>query len=126
MKDPKFYVCPKCGQVIEIVHDKGRIPRCCGEKVLPLEPNSVEASGEKHMPLVHVEGDRAEVNVGAVDHPMQEAHWIQWVELVSREGAQRRYLEPGQDPRVVFHLGQDKPLAVYAYCNLHGLWKAEL
>ena len=73
MKDPKFYVCPKCGQVIEIVHDKGRIPRCCGEKVLPLEPNSVEASGEKHIPQVKVGDGFVEVNVGSVDIPWKRS-----------------------------------------------------
>ena len=125
MKDPKFYVCPKCGQVIEIVHDKGRIPRCCGEKVLPLEPNSVEASGEKHIPQVKVGDGFVEVNVGSVDHPMEEVHWIEWVELVSQEGVQRKYLNPGEAPQVRFSL-DSKPLAVYAFCNLHGLWKAQL
>ena len=126
MKDPKFYVCPKCGQVIEIVHDNGRIPRCCGEKVLPLEPNSVEASGEKHIPQVKVADGFVEVNVGSVNHPMEDVHWIEWVELVSQDGVQRKYLNPGDAPLVKFPLGGSQPLAVYAFCNLHGLWKAQL
>ena len=91
-----------------------------------LIPNTVEASGEKHIPAVSVENGVVTVNVGSVDHPMQDVHYIEWVQLVTENGIQRKELKPGQEPHVVFHLGDDKPVAVYAYCNLHGLWKTEL
>lgn len=122
----KFYICPDCGMVIETVHDSGIAPSCCGMKMDVLIPNTVEASGEKHIPDITVDGSVVTVNVGSVDHPMQDAHYIEWVQLVTERGSQRRYMKPGDAPKVTFHLGEEKPVAVYAYCNLHGLWKTEL
>ena len=126
MKNSKFYICPHCGNLIEMVHDAGVKPHCCGQKMDELVPNSVEASGEKHIPAVSVSENAVEVNVGSVNHPMVEEHWIEWVHLVSEKGSQRKYLNPGEAPNVRFRLEDDKPVAVYAYCNLHGLWKKEL
>ena len=126
MKNTKFYNCPNCGLIVETIHDTGIVPSCCGMKMDELLPNTVEASGEKHIPAVTVSDNVVTVNVGSVDHPMQEVHYIEWVQLVTENGSQRKYLKPGQTPNVVFHLIDDKPLAVYAYCNLHGLWKKEL
>ena len=91
-----------------------------------LIPGAVEASGEKHIPAVSVENGVVSVNVGSVNHPMEDVHWIEWVQLVTEKGIQRRYLNPGEAPNVKFYLGDDKAVAVYAYCNLHGLWKSEL
>ena len=126
MKNAKFYVCPECGLVIETIHDSSVTPVCCGLKMNELKSNTVEASGEKHIPAVTVEGSTVTVNVGSIDHPMQDVHYIEWVQLVTEHGIQRKSLTPGQAPKVVFTLVDDKPLAVYAYCNLHGLWKTEL
>ena len=126
MKDTKFYICPHCGNIAQMVHDAGVKPFCCGQKMDALVPNTGEASGEKHVPAVTVKDGTVEVNVGAVDHPMVDAHWIEWVQLVTDRGSQRTYLNPGEAPNVSFHLGDAQPLAVYAYCNLHGLWKTEL
>ena len=126
MKNTKFYICPDCGLVIETVRHTGITPSCCGMKMDELIPNTVEASGEKHIPAVTVEGNTVTVNVGSVNHPMQDVHYIEWVQLVTENGSQRKFLSPGQEPNVVFTLTGDKPLAVYAYCNLHGLWKTEL
>ena len=126
MKNVKFYMCPDCGLVVETIHDSGIAPSCCNMRMDALVPNTVEASGEKHIPAVTVEGSTVTVNVGSVDHPMQDAHYIEWVQLVTEKGSQRKYLTPGQAPSVVFTLENDKPLSVYAYCNLHGLWKTEL
>ena len=126
MLNTKFYICPHCGNIVEMVHDAGVKPFCCGQKMNELIPNTVDASGEKHIPAVTVNGSVVTVNVGSVDHPMQDVHYIEWVQLVTENGIQRKELKPGQEPNVVFHLGDDKPVAVYAYCNLHGLWKTEL
>ena len=126
MKNVKFYICPTCGNVIEMINDSGVNPVCCGKPMNELLPNTVEASGEKHIPAVRIEGENVIVNVGSVNHPMQDVHYIEWVQLVTENGSQRRMLKPGQEPNVVFHLAGEKPLAVYAYCNLHGLWKTEL
>ena len=126
MMNKKFYSCPNCSLIVETVRDSAMAPFCCGMKMDELMPNTVEASGEKHIPAVKVEGNVVTVNVGSVNHPMQDVHYIEWVQLETEQGSQRKYLKPGQDPSVVFHLVDDKPLAVYAYCNLHGLWKTEL
>ena len=126
MKNTKFYICPHCGNIVEMVHDSGVKPFCCGQKMNELVPNTVEASGEKHIPAVKVEGSIVEVNVGSVDHPMVDVHWIEWVQLVTDKGSYRKWLNPGEAPNVLFRLGEEKPIAVYAYCNLHGLWKTEL
>ena len=126
MKNTRFYICPHCGNIVEMVHDAGVKPFCCGQKMDELIPNSVDASGEKHVPAVKVDGGIVEVNVGSVDHPMVDVHWIEWVQLVTDKGSCRKRLNPGDAPHVKFLLGDEKPVAVYAYCNLHGLWKTEL
>ena len=126
MKNSKFYICPHCGNISEMVHDTGVSLHCCGEKMTELIPGSVEASGEKHIPAVTVSAAYVDVNVGSVNHPMEPVHWIEWVQLVTDKGIQRKRLNPGQAPSVRFLLDGEKPLAVYAYCNLHGLWKTDL
>ena len=122
----KFYICAHCGNIVEMVKDAGVTPVCCGQKMDALIPNTVEASGEKHIPAVTVSEGVVEVNVGSVDHPMLDVHWIEWIQLNTDRGSQRKYLNPGEAPNVKFRLWDEKPLAVYAYCNLHGLWKTEL
>ena len=126
MKNSKFYICPRCGNVLEVVHSGGVAPNCCGSEMLELKANSADASGEKHTPAVQIHGSIVEVNVGSIDHPMEEVHWIEWVQLNTDKGTYRRRLNPGQAPRAIFQLNNEQPLAVYAYCNLHGLWKTEL
>lgn len=126
MKNTKFYICEHCGNIVEMVHDAGVKPVCCGQKMNELVPNTVEASGEKHIPAVTVREGIVEVNVGSVNHPMVEEHFIEWVELITDKGIQRKYLNAGDAPNTIFQLGDDKAVAVYAYCNLHGLWKTEL
>ena len=122
----KFYVCSHCRNIAEMVYDTDIALYCCGDKMQELVPNTVEASGEKHIPAVKVGDGVVEVNVGSVDHPMEEIHWIEWVQLVTDKGMHRRFLKPGEAPNVRFLIEDEKPLAVYAYCNLHGLWKTEL
>lgn len=122
----KFYICRHCGNLIGMVHDAGVPMVCCGQKMDALVPNTVDASNEKHVPVVEVDGDLVNVKIGAVDHPMEEAHYIQWVYVLTEQGGQRRNLKPGQAPAVSFNLNGDKALAVYEYCNLHGLWMTEL
>ena len=126
MLNTKFYICPHCGNIVEMVHDAGVKPFCCGQKMNELIPNTVDASGEKHIPAVKVGEGVVEVNVGSVDHPMVDVHWIEWVQLITDKGSYRKWLNPGEAPNVKFLLSEEKPVAVYAYCNLHGLWKTEL
>ena len=126
MKNTKFYICPHCGNLVEMVNDAGVNPICCGQKMTLLEPNTVEASGEKHIPAVTVADGLVTVNVGSVDHPMVDVHYIEWVYVKTEKGGQRKYLNPGEAPNVTFQLVDDKAVAVYAYCNLHGLWMTEI
>lgn len=123
----KFYICPHCGNIVTLIHDVGVPVFCCGKKMEEIVPNSVEASGEKHIPVATVENGVVNVNVGAVDHPMQAEHYIQWVWLKTEKGIQCVKLNPDEAPKATFCVAEgDKPLEVYAYCNLHGLWKAEI
>jgi superoxide reductase len=126
MKKTKFYICPVCRNTVEMVYDTDIALFCCGEKMVELIPNTVEASGDKHIPVATVKGNVVEVNVGVADHPMAEVHWIQWVQLITDKGSYRKTLNPGEEPHVTFQLNGEKAVAVYAYCNLHGLWKTEL
>lgn len=126
MKNTKFFICPRCGNVLEVVHSGGVAPDCCGYEMLELTPNSADASGEKHTPAVRFHESIVEVNVGSINHPMEEVHWIEWVQLNTDKGSYRKRLSPGQAPNVIFQLNNETPLVVYAYCNLHGLWKTEL
>ena len=89
-------------------------------------PGVVEASHEKHIPVVKLDGDKVVVEVGSVEHPMAEEHSILWIYLETDKGGHRKSLEVGKLPRAEFALADEKPIAVYAYCNLHGLWKAEI
>lgn len=121
-----FYICPTCGNLVYTVHNAGVPLLCCGQKMQKLEPNTVEASGEKHLPVAVLEGDTLHVSVGSVEHPMTAEHLIQWIFVETEQGGQIRYLQPGQTPKADFVLGGENPVAVYAYCNLHGLWMAAL
>lgn len=122
----KFYICEKCGNLVELVEESGAPLVCCGQKMTELVPGTVEASREKHVPVVEVEGNLVKVNVGSVDHPMSEEHSITWIQLETDKGSQRKYLAPGEAPHAEFALNGEKPVAVLAYCNLHGLWRADV
>ena len=126
MKNEKFYICRTCGNLVNVINASGVPMMCCGKPMEALEPNTVEASGEKHIPAVTVEEGAVHVMIGSVEHPMVDVHYIEWVYLQTENGGQRINLKPNQEPKVTFFLGNEKPVAVYAYCNLHGLWKTEL
>lgn len=122
----KFYVCAHCGNIIAFVHDSGVPVKCCGQNMTEIVPGSVEASTEKHIPVISKEGNLVTVKVGSVAHPMLDEHNIGWIALETKTGNQRKTLKSGEAPEAVFALVEgDEPVAAYAYCNLHGLWKAE-
>ncbi len=119
------YRCAHCGNMIAYLNDSGVRVTCCGEEMQPVEPNTTDDAGEKHVPVITVDGQTVTVTVGSVEHPMLEAHYIQWIVLETKEGRQRKALKPGQKPVAVFALTPgDEAVAAYEYCNLHGLWKA--
>ena len=123
--EQKFCICSHCGNIIAKVKDVGVPVMCCGQKMTEIIPGTTEASQEKHVPVYQVEGNIVTVRVGAVDHPMTAEHLIEWVSLQTKQGNQRKILAPGQEPVVRFALCEgDEVEAVYAYCNLHGLWRA--
>ena len=123
----KFYVCPKCGNMVGFIKKKACTPQCCGVPMEEVVANTTDAAQEKHVPVISVDNNLVTVRVGSVDHPMLEEHYIEWVVLQTKEGNQRKPLNPGQEPVVTFALVEgDEPVRAYAYCNLHGLWKAEI
>ena len=126
MSKAKFYICEKCGNLVGMINASGVPMVCCGQKMTALEPGVVEASHEKHIPVVSVNGNEVTVTVGSVIHPMAEEHSILWIYLETDKGGQRKVLKPGEAPVAVFSLSGEKAIAAYAYCNLHGLWKADV
>ena len=99
---------------------------CCARPMTKLEPGTVEASHEKHIPVVSVEDNIVRVDIGSIEHPMTAEHHISWVYLLTDKGGHRRVLGAGDSPVAMFALYEEKPIAVYAYCNLHGLWMTEI
>lgn len=123
----KFFVCETCGNMIAMVKESGVPVVCCGKPMKELVPGAVDAAVEKHVPVVEVNGNEVTVKVGSVTHPMQDVHYIEWISLETKDGNQRKTLLPGAAPEVKFVLAEgDEAKAAYAYCNLHGLWKAEI
>ena len=112
--------------MVGLIEDKGVPLVCCGEKMAELVANTTEASVEKHIPVATISGDTVSVQVGSALHPMEDAHYIAFVYVETENGGQRKCLNVGKDPVVSFAFADDKPVAVYAYCNLHGLWKADI
>ena len=131
----KFYLCKRCGNLADLVAGGKVTPACCGEPMAELVPNTVEASKEKHLPVV-VQGCVCEcecackgcltIEVGSVPHPMEEAHHIVFIAVETRDGARRKMLAPGAAPKAGACCCDDPPVAAYAYCNLHGLWKVDI
>ena len=123
----KFYKCNHCQNLIEMVDDRKVNPVCCGEKMMELVPGTVDASLEKHVPVVEVKDGVVEVMVGSVAHPMTEEHLIEWILLKTNKGIQQKWLKPGDEPKATFVLGEgEKVEAAYEYCNLHKLWKVSV
>ena len=123
----KIFKCNHCGNIFEVVNDAKVVPVCCGEPMRELKANTTDAAQEKHVPEVSVEGNLGKVKVGSVEHPMTEEHHIAFIYLETENGVARKDLDHTGKPEAVFALAEgEKPVAVYEYCNLHGLWKKEL
>ncbi len=125
-QEPKFFICKHCGNVVTLLHESGAPLSCCGEKMTQIVPNTVDAAVEKHIPAVTVDGDKVSVVIGSVEHPMVPEHFIQWICLQTDKGIQIKYLTPEDEPKAVFKLADESLVAVYEYCNIHGLWKKEM
>ena len=125
-ENSKFFICEHCGNLVGMINSSGVPMVCCGKKMTALEAGTVEASREKHIPVVEVDGNNVKVTVGSVLHPMSAEHSILWVYLQTDKGGQRKCLSADAEPTVSFTLNGEKAVAVYAYCNLHGLWKTDI
>ncbi len=127
MSEKKFFICEHCGNMIEMVKKSGVPVVCCGHPMTEIVANTVEASVEKHLPVASVNDGIVNVKIGSVAHPMIQEHHIEWVYLETVNGIQRKMLKVDSQPEISFAIIEDdEPVAVYAYCNLHGLWKTEL
>ena len=122
----EFYRCPHCGNIVVKLTDSKVPVVCCGEKMKLLVPNTGDGAGEKHVPVISRDMFRFTVEVGAVAHPMVDNHYIEWVALETKSGYQVKFLKPGEEPKCEFMVASDEVVvAAYAYCNLHGLYKAD-
>ncbi|MBE6121355.1 MAG: desulfoferrodoxin FeS4 iron-binding domain-containing protein [Erysipelotrichaceae bacterium] len=120
----RFYKCSHCGQIAAIVKKTGAPLVCCGEPMQEIIPGTTDAAVEKHVPVFEVKDNIVTVCVGSAAHPMLPEHYIEWVSIQTKFGNQRKALKPGDEPKVCFALCEgDEVEAVYAYCNLHSLWK---
>ena len=127
MKGKVFYRCEICGNLIGMITNSGVVPECCGQAMTELSANTTDASHEKHVPVVEIQGNDVKVMVGEAAHPMMPEHFIEWIFLQTTQGGHRRSLSPGDAPEAHFVLGPDEKATVaYDYCNLHGLWKKEI
>ena len=127
MSHSKLFVCRVCGNIVMRIHDGGGTLTCCGQPMEELVPNTVDAAKEKHVPVIEQKAGSVTVKVGSVAHPMTAEHLIQWIYLHTTNGGQYKCLTPNDLPQAVFALPEgEAPVAAYAYCNLHGLWKTEL
>ena len=118
----EVYKCELCGNIVEVLHGAQGELVCCGEPMKKMVENTVDAAKEKHVPVVEKTADGWLVKVGSVAHPMEEKHYIEWIELMADGKAYRQFLEPGQAPEALFKVDADQVTA-REYCNLHGLWK---
>ena len=121
-KKLQVYKCEVCGNIVEVLHEgKGELV-CCGKPMKLYEENAVDAAQEKHVPIIEKTDSGVKVKVGSVSHPMEEKHYIEWIEVISDGKAYRNFLEPGSVPEAEF-TGVFQDISVRAYCNVHGLWK---
>ncbi len=122
----KFYQCVHCKNTIEMIKDSGVVPSCCGQNMKELVPNTTDAAGEKHVPVLSVNGSEVTVKVGSVTHPSEDVHYIEWILVETCCGVYRANLKPGDVPEAHFTIGEGQTVkAAYAFCNLHGLWMSE-
>lgn len=120
----EIYVCKLCGNVVEVLHAGDGTLVCCGQNMTLQVENTVDAAKEKHVPVITVDGNKVEVAVGSVPHPMLEEHYIMWIEVWENGKVKRQYLKPGDEPKAVFCTGGGN-IEAREYCNLHGLWTAK-
>ena len=119
----QVYKCDVCGNIVEVLHGGAGELVCCGQPMALLTENTVDAAKEKHVPVIEKIAGGIKVKIGEVAHPMEDKHYIQWIEIIADGKAYRQFLNPGEAPEATFNIEADQVTA-REYCNLHGLWKA--
>lgn len=125
-KRHQVYKCNICGNIVEVLHQGGGTLVCCGQDMVLFEEKKEDEGNEKHLPVVKIEGNKVIVDVGSVPHPMEEVHYIEWIEVINGDGSKKVFLKPGQEPKAEFLFENIGKLRVREYCNLHGLWEVEV
>ena len=122
----QIYKCEICGNIVEVIHEGGGQLVCCGEPMRLLTENTVDASLEKHVPVIEKTKKGVLVKIGSVPHPMTEEHYIEWIEVITKDNkSDRKFLNPGDKPEAEFCLPMENVLFAREYCNLHSLWKSK-
>ena len=124
MEAVKFFICKHCGNLVGLINNGGGTLVCCGDDMTELIPNTVDAAKEKHVPVIEQNGNTVVVKIGSVPHPMEEKHYIVFIEVLTDKKVLRKELKPGEEPKAIFKVSMDKVKEVREYCNIHGLWKA--
>lgn len=122
-KKLEVYKCEVCGNIVEVTHEGGGVLTCCDRPMTLLVENTVDASKEKHVPVIEKIEGGYRVKIGSIPHPMEEKHYIEWIELIADGKVYREFLQPGNTPEAIFKIEANQVIA-REYCNLHGLWKA--
>jgi len=120
----QIYKCNVCGNIVELIHVGGGELVCCGQPMELLKEKTEDAGNEKHVPVIEVSGNKVKIKVGSVPHPMEEKHYIEWVELIADGRAYRKYLKPGDKPEAEFEITAAS-ITAREYCSIHGLWKSK-
>jgi superoxide reductase len=118
----EVYKCEVCGNIVEVLHGGAGELVCCGQPMKLMKENTTDAAKEKHVPVVEKVGGGVKVKIGSVAHPMEQKHYIEWIEIVADGKAYRQFLAPGQVPEAIFPVNAAN-ITAREYCNLHGLWK---
>ncbi len=122
-KKSEVYKCEVCGNIVEILHTGAGELVCCNQPMNLMEENMIDAATEKHVPVINKTQEGIKVSVGSIDHPMEEKHYIEWIELQTDAQKHKQFLKPGEKPEVLFKI-EASNLKARSYCNLHGLWKS--
>lgn len=122
-KRHQVYKCNVCGNIVEVLHEGAGTLVCCGQDMQLFEEKKEEEGNEKHLPVVEVDGNKVTVKVGSVEHPMEEAHYIEWIEVINGDESKKVFLKAGEAPRAEFLFENIGQLRVREYCNIHGLWE---
>jgi superoxide reductase len=121
----QIYKCTECGSIIEILHGGAGDLKCCGKPMISIKENTVDASVEKHVPVIEKIAGGFKVTVGSVIHPMVDNHYIEWIELLANGRSYKKFFKPGDEPIATF-LVEASEVTAREYCNLHGLWTAKV